>query len=72
VFAVSRFDPATGREVLIAFNTSTVPVVEQLQVQPASRRFASLLGRCATDATAAGVVTVQLAPLDYMVCEALP
>jgi glycosidase len=47
LLAVSRFDPVTHREVLIAFNTSTTPIAANVQVDTASRQFASLHGDCA-------------------------
>lgn len=70
LFAVSRFDPATGKEVLIAFNTATTPVGANVLVDPKSTKFTSLHGRCATAASAPGSVKVGLAPLDFMICEA--
>ncbi len=69
LLAVSRFDPATHREVLIAFNTSTAPIAANVQVETASRTFASLHGACAA-ATAPASVRITLAPLDYMICAA--
>ncbi|WP_454886604.1 alpha-amylase family glycosyl hydrolase [Sphingomonas oryzagri] len=75
LLAVSRFDPVTRREVLIAFNTSNVAIAANVQVETASRTFASLHGTCATatataTATAPGSVRITLAPLDYMICAA--
>jgi glycosidase len=67
IFAVSRMDPGSGEEVLIAFNTSTEPVDAQVLVDPRSQRFLSLHGRCAL-APAAGSYRVELAPLGYVVC----
>jgi len=70
LFAVSRFDPDTGKEVLIAFNTSTVPVSANVLVDQASTAFAPLHGQCAAAAGAPGSVKVDLAPLDFIICEA--
>jgi glycosidase len=73
LFAVSRFDPANGREVLLAFNTSAQPLSAQVQVDPASRTFAMLAGgACAASASAPGSVTVDLPPLGFAVCAARP
>lgn len=71
--AVSRFDPTTGREVLLAFNTSTVPVSAAVAVDPASLSFATLAGTaCAARASAPGSVRVDLPPLGFAVCAAKP
>jgi glycosidase len=72
LLAVSRFDPQTHREVLIAFNTSTVPIEAEVEVDTASARFASLHGTCAPVASAPGSVRVTLAPLDYVICNRAP
>ncbi|MBN8815170.1 MAG: alpha-amylase [Sphingomonas sp.] len=70
LFAVSRFDPDTGKEVLIAFNTSTAPLSANVLVDQASTAFAPLHGRCAATASAPGSVRADLAPLDFIICEA--
>jgi glycosidase len=72
LLAVSRFDPDTHREVLIAFNTSTAPIEAQVEVDTASSRFVSLHGACAPVASAPGSVRVTLAPLDYVICNRAP
>lgn len=68
LFAVSRIDPGTGREILVAFNTSTIPLDTQVQVDAKSARFESLHGVCAPTASAPGSYHVSLKPLDYIVC----
>ena len=68
LFAVSRFDPATGREVLLAFNTSTVPVDAHVAIEPTSKTFTTLHGTCAPQAWAPGSVRVTIAPLDFAIC----
>lgn len=70
LFAVSRIDPATGHEIVIAFNTSTKPLSVQVEVDPASQHFTSLHGQCAPVPSAPGSYHVDLAPLDYVVCAA--
>jgi glycosidase len=72
LFALSRFEPGTGREVLLAYNTSTEPLRQQVLVNVASRHFRSLHGQCAADASAPGSVTVELPPLGFVVCKAAP
>jgi glycosidase len=70
LLAISRFDPDTGAEVLLAFNTSTAPIEANVQVEPGSTTFRTLLGSCARAATAPGSVRVALAPLSYAACAA--
>lgn len=70
LFAVSRFDPATGREYLIAFNTSTRPIVQAVQVETGSQRFATLAGTCAPTAAAPGSLMLELPAFGYAVCAA--
>jgi glycosidase len=70
LFAVSRFDPVSGKEVLLLFNTSTKPIMQNVEVEVASQRFSALAGQCATEASAPGSVRVTLPPLGYAVCAA--
>ena len=70
LFAVSRFDPDTGAEILVAFNTSARPLDAQVVVDVASRRFRALLGHCESQASAPGSYRVLLAPFDFVVCAA--
>ena len=68
IFAVSRFDPQSGREYLLAFNTSAEPVDVRVEVETASTEFATLEGSCAAAASAPGSVRVQLPPLGFALC----
>ncbi len=70
LFAVSRIDPVTGGEILVAFNTSTTPVDAQILVNSASAQFAARYGNCARDASAPGSYRVQLEPLGFVICAA--
>jgi len=70
LFAVSRIDPDTGREILIAFNTSTKPLEVQVQVDARSSHFEGLHGVCAPAPSAPGSYHVSLKPLDFVVCAA--
>ncbi|HYL72129.1 MAG TPA: alpha-amylase family glycosyl hydrolase [Candidatus Dormibacteraeota bacterium] len=69
-FVVSRFDPDSGTELVIGFNTSTAPVTVQVAVNAASVRFAALAGHCTAAASAPGSYRLELPPLDYVVCAA--
>jgi glycosidase len=70
LFAVSRFDPDTGKEVLIAFNTSAAPLNANVLVDDTSTAFTALHGACEAKAAAPGSLKVSLAPLDFIICEA--
>jgi glycosidase len=70
LFAVSRIDPTTGREVMIAFNTSTAAITRNVEMSTNSLNFTSLHGACEAKATAPGSYSVTIAPLDFIVCAA--
>ena len=71
LFAVSRFEPGTGREMLLLFNTSTEPLRQNVRVETRSRKFEVLVGSCPLTAQAPGSVEVELPALGYAVCNAL-
>ena len=70
LFAASRFDPVTGKEVLLLFNTSNVAITQNVVVDVKSLKFVALAGNCATDAAAPGSVKVTLPALGYAACAA--
>jgi glycosidase len=70
LFALSRFEPGTGREMLLLFNSSTAPVRQNVRVETRSTRFETLAGTCPAAASAPGSVAVDLPPLGYAVCNA--
>lgn len=70
LFAVSRFEPRTGREMLLLFNTSTVPLQQNVQVETRSKEFEVLVGECPLTAQAPGSVQIELPALGYAVCNA--
>lgn len=70
LFAVSRFDPANGREILLLFNTSTSPIEQNVVVEVTSDRFTALAGNCSARASAPGSVRISLPPLGYAICDA--
>lgn len=72
LFAVSRIDPDNGREVLIAFNTAPTPFSGKVAVDPASRRFTALAGRCSAKPDAPGSLSLTLPAFGYAVCAAHP
>jgi glycosidase len=70
LFAVSRFDPASGREMLLLFNTSTAPLEQNVRVETRSTQFTALAGPCPASAQAPGSVRIGLPALGYAVCDA--
>ena len=68
LFAVSRIGN-DGREIVVAFNTAMEATVGQIEVEPDSKVFNSLRGACAAKASAPGSFRIEVAPLDYVVCE---
>lgn len=70
LFALSRFDPATGSEVVLAFNTSGQSITKTVAVEPASLGFTALAGQCPVTANAPGSATITLAPFGFAICAA--
>jgi len=70
LFAVSRFDPADGHEIVLAFNTAPQPIDTVIRVDAHSQRFRALHGECAAASAAPGSYRVRLPPLAYLICEA--
>jgi glycosidase len=70
LFAVSRFDPENGREMLLLFNTSRQPIEQNLHVETRSLRFDTLAGTCPAAESAPGTVHIALPPFGYAVCDA--
>ncbi len=64
LFAVSRIDPQTGREILIAFNTSTEPLQANVEVDARTRAFRSLKGHCADRPSSAGQLQSDVGALE--------
>jgi len=68
LFAASRIG-GDGREIVVAFNTSTETAVAQIEVEPSSTVFRTVRGACAARASAPGSFRVEVPPLGYVVCE---
>ncbi|MBB5710238.1 alpha-amylase family glycosyl hydrolase [Sphingomonas xinjiangensis] len=69
LLALSRFDPDTGAEVLLAFNSSTQPITRQVEIGTGATTAATLVGKgCAARVSAPGSITVTLPALGYAVC----
>lgn len=70
LFAVSRFDPADGHEIVLAFNTSLQAIDAVIRVDAHSGRFKALHGECSAQSAAPGSYRVRVPELGYIVCEA--
>lgn len=71
LFAVSRFDPQDGHEIVMAFNTSGEALEAVVAVDPNSVQFREIAGHgCATKSIAKGSLAVTLAPFGFALCEA--
>ncbi|HEY6922391.1 MAG TPA: hypothetical protein VI653_02900, partial [Steroidobacteraceae bacterium] len=71
LFAVSRIDPNTGAETVVAFNTSTKPISAQVVIGAQSLHFLSMHGHCGAAPTAPGSYRVEIPALDYVACAAV-
>ncbi len=72
LFSVSRFDPVTGAEYLIAFNTSDQPIRTSSMIGTGATRLQALFGVCPASVAAPGSVVLELPPLGSAVCRADP
>jgi glycosidase len=70
LFAVSRFDPVDGHEILVAFNTSMNTLDTAVLVNTSSAHFTSLYGKCAAAADAPGSYRLHLEALEFVICSA--
>ena len=68
LFAVSRFDPGTGDETLLLFNSASTAIDQNVVVETRSTSFTAAIGACPAVAGAPGSVHVTLEPLSYAVC----
>ncbi|EZP56979.1 alpha-amylase family glycosyl hydrolase [Sphingomonas sp. RIT328] len=68
LLAISRFDPVSGVEVLLAFNTDTRPLTRQVEIGTTARAATTLAGSGCGAVAAPGSLTVTLPPLGYAVC----
>jgi glycosidase len=70
LFAVSRFDPVDGHELLIAFNSSTAAITANVEIDQRSRHFHALAGACPATPAAPGSLSISIPPLGFLFCEA--
>lgn len=70
LLAISRFDPVTRQEVVLAFNTSARPITNTVATEPASLAFTALAGQCPLASDAPGTMTITLPAFGFAVCAA--
>lgn len=70
LLAVSRFDPDTGREVLLAFNTSAAPLSANIAIDMKSAGFTALHGDCPASPAAPGSLLLSLPAFGTIICQA--
>ncbi|MXO84511.1 alpha-amylase [Altererythrobacter aurantiacus] len=70
LFAVSRFDPDTGREYLVAFNTSAEPLTARSRFGYDATELETLAGQCPAELDARGSVRLELPAFGWAVCRA--
>jgi glycosidase len=68
LYAFSRMVEGSPGEVVVIFNTGLTPLKTRVAVDPASATWRAAHGVCPTAAAAPGVIEVEIAPLDYLVC----
>jgi glycosidase len=72
LFSVSRFDPDTGAEYLVAFNTSDAPIHAASVVGTSAETLETLFGACPALVAAPGSVMLDLPAFGSAVCRLLP
>lgn len=70
LFAVSRIDPTSGQEIVLAYNTSNQPLKANIAVDYNKGSYTSLYGNCPSSPIVPGQLTISLPPLGYAICEA--
>ncbi|WP_095013096.1 alpha-amylase family glycosyl hydrolase [Tsuneonella mangrovi] len=69
VFAASRFDPETGNEIVLAFNTTGKPRSANVVVGYDARTFNTLSGTCPAKVSAPGSAKFDLPAFGWAVCQ---
>ncbi len=68
LFVVSRIDPDSGHETIIAFNTSLAPITRNIRINSDSHIFHALYGTCSPSERLPKSYSLSVPPLDYVVC----
>ena len=72
LISFARFDPDSGREYVIVFNTAARPQSGNVIIDRASVRFQTLTGPCPATRRVPGSLAVSLPAFGYMICAAEP
>ena len=70
LLAVSRFDPDTGRELVLAFNSSAAPLSAHIAIDMKSAGFTALHGDCPARPAAPGSLHLSLPAFGTAICQA--
>lgn len=70
LLAISRFDPDTGREVVLAYNTSAAPLSANIAIDTKSASFTALHGDCPASPAAPGSLHLSLPAFGTIICQA--
>lgn len=70
IFAVSRFDPADGREYLLVYNTSARPRAANIWLGAGVKSLETLDGACPATVTAPGSAAFDLPAFGWAMCRA--
>ena len=68
IFAASRFDPDSGAEYLVAFNTTAAPREANVTLGYDARAFQTLAGTCPAEVSAPGSAAFALPAFGWAVC----
>ena len=68
LFSVSRFDPESGAEYLIAFNTSPEAIAVNSTIGYDARALETLSGTCPATVRAPGSVALELPAFGHAIC----
>ncbi len=70
LLGAARFDPETGREYLLFYNTSSDPIAVNAIAGPGVDKLETLAGQCAPEVSAPGSVRVTLPAFGFAICAA--
>lgn len=70
LLAISRFDPDTGREILLAYNMSAAPLSANIAIDMKSAGFTALYGICPAKPDAPGSIHLSLPAFGTIICRA--
>jgi neopullulanase len=69
LIAFSRIDGETGRDVMMIANTSNEQLTANFEVDARATEIVTLSGSCPKNIVSAGSAKIELAPLEFAICE---